>query len=337
MSSEPGTRLVVVGRRSRLPGCAVFVGCLALGCIAGALAWSGVPPLAEFQGVSPFLPFLGFMAALFASHSVFQRIVARIGRVTFDGDRIVFERDGYTTLVTPDDLAGYRDDERDLIELVRRRGAPVAREFPRLTIPTPTEAVRLAVLVELEGLGIPRREGDEWVLSWSDPRARLVAPEEVRSRPLTVTGAHSWSTGRGVLLVWVLAGGGALVLTATGEAPWLPLLPRPLVGLGILLGSTFGAVLTSFLVVRRSKARAGHVVFHERWIVFLRAAETTTVGFDEIQGFRDGDADFVELVRKPGVSASIAFPRLTVPTPTEKDRVAVLAVLDARGIRRLDS
>ncbi|MEZ0227643.1 MAG: hypothetical protein ACAI25_03405, partial [Planctomycetota bacterium] len=92
------------------------------------------------------------------------------------------------------------------------------------------------------------------------------------------------------------------------------------------LGSTFFGWL-------RSRARQGRVVLDDRLVVFFRGRRFESISWSEIRGFRDRSADYVELVT--GDVAPRWIPP-TIPTATEKARVAVLEYLDARGVARVE-
>ncbi len=72
------------------------------------------------------------------------------------------------------------------------------------------------------------------------------------------------------------------------------------------------------------------VVFEADRINFFGPTHAV-VSWVEIEGYRDGSADWVELVSARGRGH-----RLLVPTFHETDRVAVLELLDRRGLHRLE-
>ncbi len=148
-----------------------------------------------------------------------------------------------------------------------------------------------------------------------------------------VEGTRTWSGGTLVFWFFIIGGMLAAGLTRGSELPWL----KPLQGAEqlICLGSFVLGVLSAFFLWRRSIARAGRVELAEGGFTFTRGWRRDWIALADLAGYRDGDVDFVELVRKKDVPISKDFPRLTIPTPTEKDRVTVLAALDASGLRRL--
>jgi hypothetical protein len=112
-------------------------------------------------------------------------------------------------------------------------------------------------------------------------------------------------------------------------------------GLPRILALVFGA-FGGYLAERFVRPYSGTVTFYEPRIVFSKQKpkgifdgscieHTEQVLWSEVKGFKDASADYVTLVATCG-SASF----LTVPTPREEDRVAVLKLLDERGIPRLD-
>lgn len=81
--------------------------------------------------------------------------------------------------------------------------------------------------------------------------------------------------------------------------------------------------------------RSGKVEFFEDRIVVTRGGRPTTFAWQGDSGvvaYRDGSSDVVELVRSGALSSSVF-----VPTPDEPARTRVLALLDARGLKRLDA
>ena len=133
-------------------------------------------------------------------------------------------------------------------------------------------------------------------------------------------------------------GDGLYVLGRLTESP-----PRPVPTSHIALAS--GLALGTFLFLgivffvanaadrSRALARCGRVEFRELGVFLTKAEEKAGVRWAEIAGFTDASSDFVQLL-----TTKRTFPAhlLTVPTPTEKDRVAVLELLDRHGLRRLE-
>jgi len=102
----------------------------------------------------------------------------------------------------------------------------------------------------------------------------------------------------------------------------------------------------AYVAERFVRPRAGRVEFYPDRIVLLKlkgkrkswysaedkvVEQRETVAWAELSGFRDGDAEYVALLRKGGGSSF-----LTVPTLTEADRVEVLKLLDEHGVPRIE-
>jgi hypothetical protein len=88
--------------------------------------------------------------------------------------------------------------------------------------------------------------------------------------------------------------------------------------------------LAGGMIHARRRTLDAVVVFDETRVVFLGPTEAT-VSWAQLGGYRDDSAEWIELV-----STSRRGHRLLVPTRSEEDRVAVLELLDRRGLRRLD-
>jgi hypothetical protein len=67
--------------------------------------------------------------------------------------------------------------------------------------------------------------------------------------------------------------------------------------------------------------------------IWLSGTRTAKLGWDELAGYRDGSIDYVELIPR---ARRGRWPPLTIPTPTEELRTAVLRALDERGLARQD-
>ncbi len=161
-----------------------------------------------------------------------------------------------------------------------------------------------------------------------------MAPEQpllvVRGMP-----AHAVHSAR---LKGLLAGGALVVGTFVAGTLLLPgqkqeRVPMPLV----LVVCFFGG----YVVERFLRGAQGSVAFYEARIVISKQAtkglsgnlveHTEQLLWSEVKGFRDDSADYVTLVATAGEASF-----LKVPTLTEEDRVAVLQLLDSRGIPRVD-
>jgi hypothetical protein len=106
------------------------------------------------------------------------------------------------------------------------------------------------------------------------------------------------------------------------------------------VSSTVGvsAVFTPVLVVfggiavlARARRRRGLVAFYKSVIVVIREAEHI-IFWRQIRGYDDSAGDLVQLIDERLLPSS----DLAIPTPDEAARTAVLALLDRRGIKRLE-
>lgn len=144
-----------------------------------------------------------------------------------------------------------------------------------------------------------------------------------------------WLTPPAVMFAAALGGGLLIRATARGALPWVP---DPLVGIASSpLGSSaarIGLALVAAVAVgallHRLLRRTGRVELLDDRVVVVRGGELEALPFALVRGYRDGSIDHVAVV-------AFADPyELAIPTPTESDRTAVLAFLDARGLPRLD-
>jgi hypothetical protein len=111
-------------------------------------------------------------------------------------------------------------------------------------------------------------------------------------------------------------------------------------GIHAAIGVLWVAAL--FFVPSRLGARFGHVCFRPVGLVFKSAlfkadGAVRVVPWSELRAYSDDSIDYVQLVMRNGATR---WPRwigkpITIPTPTETDRAAVLAELDRRGLVRL--
>jgi hypothetical protein len=102
-----------------------------------------------------------------------------------------------------------------------------------------------------------------------------------------------------------------------------------------IFAAEFGGLLWIglFAFMARDISLAGTFRFYERHIEIRHGnAPPDLILFRDLIGYRDASNDFVKLVYP-------TLPRLRftrIPTPTESDRTALLALLDAHGLKRLD-
>jgi hypothetical protein len=114
--------------------------------------------------------------------------------------------------------------------------------------------------------------------------------------------------------------------------------PRALSPVVGVVGSTLVLLLvalfaTAVLGRKRAFSRAGRVEFKNLGIFFEKNGRRAALRWDHVAGFRDDSTEFVEIVSRTWKAHSWMF---TVPTLTEKDRVAVLAWLDKKGVARIE-
>ena len=123
---------------------------------------------------------------------------------------------------------------------------------------------------------------------------------------------------------------GVVIVVALGTAHLAP----PLRGISgpaayCLLGYLIGPLVMSF-VDDWAARRTGRVEFHEDRIV-LREELRQQLSWSEVVAFSDGPSDYVQLYKQ---GQRWGRNQLAVPTPDEKTRTDVLALLDSRGVQR---
>jgi hypothetical protein len=81
-------------------------------------------------------------------------------------------------------------------------------------------------------------------------------------------------------------------------------------------------------------ARAGRVVIDDDGVVLKRGLfRRTRVAWSELEAYSDASSGRVDLVKK---GESFARPKLAIPTRSDETHAAVLAALDAHGLRRIE-
>jgi len=150
---------------------------------------------------------------------------------------------------------------------------------------------------------------------------------------LVVAGTRTWDSGLRAAGVCVLSGLGCSILFAEQGVPWLPRSVPPEL---FVIASLPLAAAIALVIRRRGIACAGRVTLEGDVLEFERSLWRARVQLSDLAGYRDGDPDFVELIRRRGARRSFFFPRLTIPTCSEEARVQVLRALDARGLERLE-
>jgi hypothetical protein len=144
-----------------------------------------------------------------------------------------------------------------------------------------------------------------------------------------------WSHPVLALLLFCLLAIATALLAYFGQIPWLR---RGAPAYLLVLNPAFWklvllplGVVFAIVVARHVQARAGRVEFFVDRIAFSKREGAVEVHWSDLACFRDGSSDFVQLVRK---GERLGSSTLTVPTASEEARVAVLALLDARGVPR---
>lgn len=122
---------------------------------------------------------------------------------------------------------------------------------------------------------------------------------------------------------------GAAIAMRRGLVPWIP--HRDVGFVPIVLGPMLASVVFQ-LLFRTGQAAAGGAALHDEGAVFAKeGAFRLEVPWSEVDGYRDGATAYVQLEAAKAPLAS----HVAIPTPTEADRLAVLAFLDGRGLKRL--
>jgi hypothetical protein len=135
--------------------------------------------------------------------------------------------------------------------------------------------------------------------------------------------------------------GGLFVLVsilALGRLPWAVAGSEKLFANAPLLTASvvvFALAVSYSLAKSVFLARAGRVELDDEGIVFRRGLFLKTrVAWSALEGFSDASSGRVDLVKK---GERFARPSLAIPTRDDASRAAVLAALDAHGLRRLEA
>jgi hypothetical protein len=147
-----------------------------------------------------------------------------------------------------------------------------------------------------------------------------------------------WST----TVVLITIGGTILLIMWLKGGLNDPFTPRELIpspATRALIWTVVAGPVFVLLVIAQDliRARSRGVVFFEEAVVFReRGFRDVAITWDRLAGYRDGNADFVRLIEKD--RRLLQGPsHLFVPTPTDADRTAVLAILDKKGLRRIEA
>lgn len=141
----------------------------------------------------------------------------------------------------------------------------------------------------------------------------------------------------------VLIVGGSFALSGDSGARSSSAFDHPAFPVRFLI---LGALAGAYLAERFVRPSTGTVEFYADKVTFVKhrskmggtfwfssqvVADEEDVRWADITGFRDGEAGHVDLV-VAGVASSLQ----TIPTLNENDRVAVLKLLDEKGVRRVE-
>lgn len=137
--------------------------------------------------------------------------------------------------------------------------------------------------------------------------------------------------------VFALGAGGGIAMLAAANAgliPWFPARATDYAP-GLAIVFVLGALFVALAVFDQVDRRAGRVDFFDDHVDFFVVGLRVAVPFENLLSYSDREADWIE------VRAKATFPsrtplRLDVPTTDEATRMAVLALLDRKGVPRLD-
>lgn len=136
-----------------------------------------------------------------------------------------------------------------------------------------------------------------------------------------------WFTGT-VLTAFVVV----VLAMRHGWVPWVDGAGwSPIVGM-LVFGIASVVVFPRF--IERSIAAAGRATLDDAGVTFEKEASGLEhrLAWSDVVGYRDAAQRWVELAPRRGAAGALT----SIPTPTEADRVAVLAFLDARGLKRVE-
>jgi hypothetical protein len=171
-----------------------------------------------------------------------------------------------------------------------------------------------------------------------------VTPDEVHDKAAAewvVSCTTPWYLRWSVLLGGVAAGA-LFLLIGVGASVDLPFLPTslfrflwgylPLASVLVIFGVGFAqSRLRDYLL-----CRSGEVLLYGNRVVILkdlpaRQSVARVVTWAELSAYEDASPEFVQLYTQDEAKP---LPTLTIPTPTEQDRVMVLELLDHAGVAR---
>lgn len=276
--------------------------------VAIAVREGGVPLEESFQlAYAPAAILAGLLVALVAR--------LQLRRVVFHEDHIQVDRGLLPRVerVEWGSITGFDAEAGD--EVVLRRG-----EAPEVRVPIASEESRSALLALLAGMKVPQVVDEPW-----DPEGPIVF---VRGTPLQFYGL--WSIASLGLIGGITLGG--TVLSAGPAALLSGHVPEGRLFLSIgVVGIVAGALCGVAALRRRGTVELSDAgVFDtER----LRGLGPAMMLWSEFRGYRDSESGHVVLLRQDRLRAPGGVP---IPTRRERDRVAVLALLDRKGVPRVE-
>lgn len=159
----------------------------------------------------------------------------------------------------------------------------------------------------------------------------------MEKRPLLVVEGPDRSRWVGPVYLAITVGGlaGALLFFSEHDRlPWFQLFDLGGWGLpATALASLLFVIAATTWLAETVFMQGGQVVFLESGILLTKQGLTAVLPWEELAAYADDASDYVLLLRKGTSHGSI---HLTVPTPTDGDRAAVLGLLDRRGIPRAE-
>jgi len=296
----------------------------------------GKPPAANPAFLVPMIVASSSLLALalvllLVNHLLQNYVLRRAGRVDVFLDRIVLYKKDRTIEVPWKKVKRLVVRSPDYVQIVRKlelRGSPLR------AIPTPSQAAQW----QLFELWAKQKDGTLAPGTAASPE--LLGRGSMGKLLLVAAGSARWKLAK-FWLEFVAAGlyaGGMLYAALIREgritSPWIDLVKSWLWGWQVAILVTIGPIVAYFFARRWLRdfatKRVGRAEVFEAGVVFYRADQMTPVPWSMLGGFDDSSADVIELQLKG------SRVRFTIPTPQEDLRVRVLALLEERGIPRLD-
>lgn len=313
----PGPLAVFRGR--------AWFGCVADPCLMFLIALFGIVVTTGFARFLPWpsaleggpgLEGLALLLGLagFATLVAIQRwAVARIGRAELFADRIVVKHRDRLVTIRLAEVDAFEDGAGDYVRLVLTGEAGTKGD---VTVPTPSETGRAALIEALAAAGVPRLDGQPL-----GERARGIPGPTL----LTVTNSP--------VVVGVAAVLSLVVLSLVAASARRLELHEWTILISLLLALPVLAAVWA-------NPRTGVARFHEDQIVIGLFPTTSsnawrlTLAWGDVVGWRPSSRAYLRLVLRPGLLRDTQG-EPTIPTPTPELRAAVEALLTARGVPRL--